>query len=112
MEIDILYDYDFVKCPQNLDDCFELCSLHITEYSSVLFDSLRAGIPTVLTAFTKELDIYENEYHFPSENISLIDNFKKINDDSFYKNMISKQLKWSKELYEPFNEKHFIELIK
>lgn len=110
---DILYEYDFVKCaPQNLNDCFRLCSLHMTEYSSVVFDSLRAGIPTVFTAFTKELDIYENEYDFPSDKIRLIDNFKKIKDDSFYKKMISKQLKWSKEFYEPFNEKYFIELIK
>lgn len=110
---DVLYDYDFVKsAPHNLDDCFELCSLHMTEYSSVLFDSLRAGIPTLLTAFTKEMNIYENEYHFPSEKISLIDNFKQIKDDSFYKKMISKQIKWSKQLYEPFNEIYFIELIK
>lgn len=110
---DILYEYDFVKyAPQNLDDCFELCSLHMTEYSSVLFDSLRAGIPTVLTAFTKEMDIYENEYNFPSDEMSIIEKFKQIQDDSFYKNMIIKQIKWSKELYEPFNEKYFIEVIK
>ena len=110
---DILYEYDFVKyAPQNLDDCFELCSLHMTEYSSVLFDSLRAGIPTVLTAFTKEMDIYENEYNFPSNEMSIIEKFKQIQDDSFYKNMIIEQIKWSKELYEPFNEKYFIEVIK
>ena len=36
LSTDILYEYDFVKCaPHNLNDCFELCSLHITEYSSV-----------------------------------------------------------------------------
>ena len=74
----------------------------------MLFESLRAGIPTVLTAFSKDMNIYENEYNFPSEKISLIDNFKQINDDSFYKKMISKQLKWSKELYEPFNEKNLL----
>ncbi|MBL6663913.1 MAG: hypothetical protein ISP71_07410 [Flavobacteriales bacterium] len=113
LSTDVLYEYDFVKCaPHNLDDCFELCSLHMTEYSSVLFDSLRAGIPTVLTAFTKEMSIYENEYHFPSDEMSIIEKFKQIKDDSFYKNMISKQIKWSKVLYEPFNEKHFIEVIK
>ena len=84
----------------------------MTEYSSVLFDSLRAGIPTVLTAFTKKMDIYENEYHFPSDEMSIIEKFKQIQDNSFYKKMISKQLKWSRELYEPFNEKYFIEVIK
>ncbi len=110
---DILYEYDFVKCaPHSLNDCFELCSLHMTEYSSVLFDSLRAGMPTLLTAFSTEMNIYQNEYNFPSDKLSLIENFEQIQDDSFYKKLISTQIKWSKELYEPFNEKYFIELFK
>ena len=67
---------------------------------------------TLLTVFSKEMNIYENEYNFPSNKLSLIENFKQIQDDSFYKKLISKQIKWSKELYEPFNEKHFIELFK
>ena len=113
LETDILYEYDFVKhAPNNLDDCFELCSLHLTEYSSVLFDTLRAGIPTILTAFTKEMDIYENEYNFPSNEMSIIEKFKQIQDVSNYKKLINKQIKWSKNLYQPFNEKYFIELIK
>ena len=110
---DILYNYDFVRhAKDNLNNCFELCSLHITEYSSVIFDSIRAGIPTVLTAFCDELDIFVKEYHFPSNKMSIIEKIKKIQNDNFYKKMINKQLKWSKNLYEPFNEKYFIELIK
>ena len=113
LSTDILYEYDFVKCaPHNLNDCFELCSLHITEYSSVLFDSLRAGIPTLLTAFSRDMNIYQNEYNFPSNKLSLMENIEQIQDDSFYKKLISTQIKWSKDLYEPFNEKHFIELFK
>ena len=109
----ILYNYDFVRhAKDNLNNCFELCSLHITEYSSVIFDSIRAGIPTVLTAFCDELDIFEKEYHFPSNKMSIIEKIKKIQNDNFYKKMINKQLKWSKNLYEPFNEKYFIEVIK
>ena len=84
----------------------------MTEYSSVLFDSLRAGMPTLLTAFSTEMNIYQNEYNFPSDKLSLIENFEQIQDDSFYKKLISTQIKWSKELYEPFNEKYFIELFK
>ena len=109
---DMLYDYDFVRhAHDNLNDCLNLCTLHITEYSTVIFDSLIAGIPTILTGFCNELDIYEKEYHFPSEKMSIIEKIKKIQDDIFYKKMISKQLKWSKRLYEPFNEKYFIEVI-
>ena len=51
-----LYDYDFVKSANdNLSDCFELCSLHVTEYSSVIFDSIYAGIPSILTAFSSDI---------------------------------------------------------
>ena len=110
---DILYNYDFVRhAKDNLNNCFELCSLHITEYSSVIFDSIRAGIPTVLTAFCDELDIFVKEYHFPSNKMSIIEKIKEIQNDNFYKKMINKQLKWSKNLYEPFNEKYVIEVIK
>ena len=44
------------------------------------------------------------EYNFPFDKMSIIEKFKQIQDDSFEKNMIIKQIKWSKELYEPFNE--------
>ena len=38
LSTDILYEYDFVKyAPQNLDDCFELCSLHIGIVQLVAF---------------------------------------------------------------------------
>jgi hypothetical protein len=108
-----LYEYSFVRvAPQNLNDCFKLCSLHVTEYSSVLFDAIIEGIPTLLTSFTEEMDIYEKEYFFPSLKLSFIDSLKKIQDDDFYKKMIDEQIKWSKHLYEPFNDKHFIDAIK
>lgn len=109
----MLYEYNFVKCaPENLKDCFKICNLHITEYSSVLFDSITEGVPTLLTAFSEEMNIYEREYSFTSCKLSLIDNFNKINNDNFYKKIIDEQVKWSKELYQPFDAKYFIDLIK
>ena len=46
LSTNILYDYEFVKnAPDKLIDCFKICTLHITEYSTVLFDSIYAGIP-------------------------------------------------------------------
>ena len=61
---------------------------------------------------SKEMNIYEREYSFTSCKLSLIDNFNKINNDNFYKKIIDEQVKWSKELYQPFDEKYFIDLIK
>ena len=34
-----------------------------------------------------------------------------IEDSFFYDELINKQIKWSKKLYQEFNEKKFIELI-
>ena len=61
--------------------------------------------------FSSEINIYKNEYDFPSEEFSIIDSLKLINDDSYYQQLFNKQIKWSKNLYEPFKEKKFIELI-
>ena len=58
------------------------------------------------------MDIYESEYQFPSNNESLLENLNIIQDDNFYKEIINKQVKWSKQLYEPFNDKYFIEVLK
>tara|TARA_Y100000813_G_scaffold105504_1_gene75375 strand:- start:16703 stop:17869 length:1167 start_codon:yes stop_codon:yes gene_type:complete len=110
--VDDLYKYRFVKiAPIELDDCFRICSLHLTEYSSVLFDSIREGVPTLLTGFSNETNIYEDEYDFPSKKLCLINDFDKINNNLFFNQMITKQLEWSKNLCEPFNEKRFIELF-
>ena len=89
-------------------DCFKICTLHITEYSTVLFDSIYAGIPTILTEFSSEINIYKNEYDFPSEEFNIIDSLKLINDDSYYQKLFNKQIKWSKNLYEPFKEKNLL----
>ena len=80
--------------------------MHLTEYSSVLFNSIRAGIPTLLTRFSNRLNIYEDEYGFPSNSLCLINDFDKINNDLFFNKLINKQLKWSKKLFEPYNEKN------
>ena len=109
---DDIYKYKFVKiAPIELEECFRICSLHITEYSSVLFDSVRAGVPTLLTGFSNEMNIYEDEYSFPSNKLCLINDFDKINNILFFNQMIAEQLEWSKNLCEPFNDKKFIELF-
>ena len=104
--------FNFIKiAPKELESCLNLCTLHITEYSSVLFNSINKGVPSILTNFTKELNIYQNEYKFPDNNLNLVEKLKMIEDSFFYDELINKQIKWSKKLYQEFNEKKFIELI-
>ena len=113
ININELYHFNFVKnAPKSLDRCFEICTLHITEYSSVVFDSIIEGIPTLLTAFSEEMSIYQNEYSFPNNNLTLIDQLQKVNDASFYEKLYDQQTQWVKDLYQPFDEKKFIDLMK
>ena len=89
---------------------FQNLHLHITEYSTVLFDSIYAGIPSILTEFSSEINIYKNEYDFPSEEFSIIDSLKLINDDSYYQQLFNKRLNGQK-IYMSHLKKKFIELI-
>lgn len=112
IDLSDLYKFDFVESsPEKLKDCFDICSLHLTEYSSVLFDSISEGIPTLLTRFSDEINVYRNEYDFPTSSSSLIDELLKVKNVNHYKKLINKQVYWSKDLYEPFNENRFLALF-
>lgn len=112
INLDKLFEYDFVKlAPKELSKCFEICSLHITEYSSVVFDALIHGIPTLLSRFSSVLNILENEFNFPKRNSNIINDLSNLSKDDFYKKLIQQQTNWSNKLYSPFDEKEFLKLI-
>ena len=107
-----MYNFDFVeKAPKELDKCFEFCSLHITEYSTVVFDALIHGIPTLLSQFSSSLNILEDEFNFPKKSTNIIDDLLRLNEDNFYKNLLEEQISWSLDLYSPFDEQKFLKLI-
>ena len=50
-EVDLSFvkDFDFVqKAPNNLEECFDLCSVNITAYSTVVFDAALHGVSNYL----------------------------------------------------------------
>jgi len=112
IDISSFYKFNFVKpAPTNIQECFDLCTLHITEYSTVVFDAIIYGIPTLLTKMFSSLNILENEYHFPSKNLSLLDNIEKLKDPYFYSSTIVEQVEWSKKLYQVYDEKKYVKLM-
>ena len=110
-EIDLsnLYKIDNVKlAPKCLDKCFSLCSLHLTEYSTSVFESSLLGIPTILLSSNKNFNYFENEFEYPID-------YKKINDFISVENyQISSNIvkKWASSYYDKFNEKQFLKLFK
>ncbi|MGC6470823.1 MAG: hypothetical protein ACON4E_06105 [Flavobacteriales bacterium] len=112
IDISSLFHFNFIRiAPTNLNDCFNICSLHITEYSTVIFDSLVYGIPTVLSQFSDEFNCILEEYDFPIENDSIIKNIKKMESITHYQSVLSEQINWSKQLFSPFNREYFSSII-
>ena len=97
--------------PSNISDCFELCSLHITEYSTMVFDGITLGVPTLFTNFCNDFDLFKEEYEFPYSDINIIDGLIKLTDDNFYIEVYNNQLTATDKFYQPFDENLFLKTI-
>lgn len=113
INLEHLYTYSFVeKAPDSLKECFSICSLHITEYSTTIFEAASYGVPTILSAFVPKFNFLEKEYFFPSVNGVLIKQIERYKDVGFYQLQLEKQVQWSQKYYEPFNEELFTSLMR
>lgn len=112
IDLSSFYKYSFVMdSPSNISDCFELCSLHITEYSTMVFDGIILGVPTLFTNFCNNFDLFKEEYEFPYSDTNIIDGLIKLNDDNFYIEVYSNQLTATDKFYQPFDENLFLKTI-
>jgi hypothetical protein len=112
IDISSFYNYDFVlDSPNDINKCFELCSLHITEYSTMVFDGLSNGIPSLFTRFCSEFSLFDKDYNFPYSNSNLLDCLDKLHKDDLFNKILISQTAVSKDLYEPFNENLFVKIV-
>ena len=112
MDIKQLYDYKFVyDSPIHIKDCFDLCTLHITEYSTMVLESIIFGTPSLFTRFNQKFDLFNKEYGFPYSDLNIIDGISKLYDDNFYIGVLNKQSEKTQQLYQPFDKDVFIKTI-
>jgi hypothetical protein len=112
IDIKELYAFDFVySAPLLIEECFDVCSLHITEYSTMVFDSIINGVPTILSNFLEDFKILQKEYSFEQKDENLFRLVNKMFDKEFYFKLIQFQTKWSKTYYEPFNSGVFLKTL-
>lgn len=112
IDVSSFYDYPFVKdSPLDVSDCFKLCSLHITEYSTMVFDGITFGVPTLFTNFCNEFDLFKEEYEFPYSDINIIDGLINLSDENFYIEVCKNQLNATDKFYQPFDENLFLKTI-
>jgi hypothetical protein len=109
-EFDIL---EILKLPNvhlttdTLDECFKLCSLHATAYSTTTFEAALMGIPTVLICTRNKFNYFKLDFKYPLDNKIL--DFK---DKIFFQTSSNIIRDWSLEYYNLFDKKKFLNLLK
>ena len=93
--------------PDDINECFKLCSLHATTYSTSTFEAALLGIPTILIHSQNELNFFKTEFIYPL-NYDISD-FKDI---TVYQKSTEIVKSWAKEYYSPYNERTFLNLLK
>ena len=94
------------EAPDQLIDCFKLCSIHLTAYSSTVFECALVGIPTIfLSSLQNKFDMYNREFIYPLEN-----NLTYI--ETNYSDCIKVLQEWASDFYIDFDERKFLSIIK
>ena len=106
-KIDYLFKLKNVfKSSGSLFESFNLCSLHITAYSTSTFEAAYYGIPTFfLTSLDKEFNMFYRYFNYVLKN-----DIKNIVNN--YMECSLKVQKWEALFYSPFNEDKFLALLK
>ena len=92
--------------PESLMECFALCSIHITSYSTTTFDCAEFGIPTIfLKSLKEDFNMFETDFKYPFD-VELLD---VIMDYAKYSDEV---ISWRKKFYSEYDEDKFISLLK
>ena len=65
-------------------ECFALCSIHITSYSTTTFECAEFGIPTIfLKSLNEDFNMFETDFKYPFnvEMIDIIKDYSKYSDE-------------------------------
>jgi len=93
--------------PIDINECFTLCSLHASAYSTSTFEAALLGIPTVLLHSENEFNYFQKEFNYPLN--FLTDDFDSI---EFYQEKSKIIKEWAIAFYTPFNEVNFLKSLR
>ena len=92
--------------PYDINDCFKLCSLHATAYSTSTFEAALLGIPTILVNSENTLNFFRTDFNYPLKYI-----ISDYNTVSFYQDQSKIVQQWASKYYTVFNEDKFLNLL-
>ena len=93
--------------PDDINECFKLCSLHATTYSTSTFEAALLGIPTILIDSQNELNFFKTDFIYPLNYV-----ISDFTDITIYQKSTEIVKRWAKEYYSPYNELAFLNLLK
>jgi hypothetical protein len=103
-----LFNLNNVKlAPIDINDCFELCSLQITVYSTSVFEAALKGIPTILVSPISKYNYFKNYFSYPFSNT-----IRDFYNQGLYKEISVKVQDWASSYYSDFDKKTFINLLR
>ena len=92
--------------PEDINECFKLCSLHATTYSTSTFEAALLGIPTILIHSENALNFFKTDFRYPLK--YSISEYKVA---SFYQDQSKIVQQWASKYYTSFNEVKFLNLL-
>ncbi len=90
-----------------LQENFSTCRLHLTTYSTTVFEAALQGIPTCfLYSDSPKMNIFDLQYNYPFYKASLTEIF------SNYSNFSLQVKDWANKFYQPLNKDSFLKALK
>jgi len=113
LNLESRWNFPFVQfTDKSIDDCFELCSTHLTYHSTTTFEAARNGIPTFFVPEELPNRIFFDDFHYPLPMNDSFNNWlQNLKDESNYIDAAEKLMHWYSQFYEPFNENKFVNLL-
>lgn len=108
INLDKLFRLDNVYvAPNDLKECFDICSLHISAYSTCIFEAALIGIPTIIVNPIERFNYFQNYFKYPLEY-----EVQQFSVDSFYVDQAKIVQDWAMNYYSIYDEGAFIKLLK
>jgi len=113
----VLYEFPFVE---NVNGQWDLLThaqdiaLHVTFYSTTVFDFACYGVPSVILVSEKMpegREIYGQDFEYPFYSRNTLNDWEFLWDGSQCRHVSAKVRDWYDRFYEPFNEDKFLALL-
>ena len=93
--------------PADIQEAFKICSLHLTAYSTSVFEAALVGIPTLIINPIEKFNYFQKYFYYNSKY-----EIKDFSDAKFYLKQSEKVKAWAISYYSNYNHEDFLKLLR